>query len=235
MLRGRAAGSAALAGVVVLCVVGVSLRGAPRALLEYPMNSEAIGDSGLETAKAQMAFGGMDALQRQVDKMDINWGNKPNHVHQNFAESFGKMNALKKLVSHMETKDFDSGSSSFSATPDQALQAVMNPDAEDSDNQKPQDGAVLASEEAALHQQGRAGMQRLNSLRMAQRRQLAGGAVVSPPFMGQQREKRRAVASYDPALNLSQADRRRLAQRAAIRVGAGDFDKLAVVSPPWTR
>jgi len=229
MLRRRAAGSAALAGVVVLCVVGVSLRGAPRALLEYPMNSEAIGDSGLETAKAQMAFGGMDALQRQVDEMDINWGNKPKHVHQNFAESFGKMNALKKLVSHMETKDFDSGSSSFSATPDQALQAVMNPDAEDSDNQKHQDVAVLASEEAALHQQGRAGMQRLNSLRMAQRRRSL------PAFMGQQRAQRRAVASYDPALNLSQADRRRLAQRAAIRVGADDFDKHAVVSPPWTR
>jgi len=218
----------------VLCVAAVSVRGRPSALLEYPMNAEAIGDSGLVTVKAQMAFGGMEALQRQVDEMNINWGNKPTHVRQNFAESFGKMDALKKLVNHMETKNSDSGSSAFSATPDQALQAVMQPDAEDTGEQQ-QDSGVRASRKAALYQQGasgRAPRQRLNSLRMSHRRRQSGRrAVVLPPFMQGARR-----ATYDPALNLSQVDRMRLAQRAAVRVGTGDWDKQdVVVSPPWTR
>ena len=222
------------AGAVVLCVAAVSVRGRPSALLEYPMNAEAIGDSGLVTVKAQMAFGGMEALQRQVDEMNINWGNKPTHVRQNFAESFGKMDALKKLVNHMETKNSDSGSSAFSATPDQALQAVMQPDAEDTGEQQ-QDSGVRASRKAALYQQGasgRAPRQRLNSLRMSHRRRQSGRrAVVLPPFMQGARR-----ATYDPALNLSQVDRMRLAQRAAVRVGTGDWDKQdVVVSPPWTR
>jgi hypothetical protein len=257
-----AARVAAGAGAVLLAVVALSTRGSgPATLLEsvhglaYPMNAEALGDSGLVTAKAQMAFGGMEALQRQVDEMDINWGNKPKHVRQSFADAYGRMNALKKLVSHMEMKDFDSGSSRLAATPDEALQAVMQPGAENRDDvespeeirdehrvaedQSDEDAGLRAAEAAgrmsglrsthSMHLRGRQ-MRRRPSSASADR-------AVMPPFMGQ-RKIARTRAAYDPALNLSGAQRRRLAQRAAARIGAGAYERggeNAVVSPPWTR
>jgi hypothetical protein len=224
MHRAVGLSAAALAGVVVLCVVGFSgHRGTE--LLEYPMNADAIGDSGLVTAKAQMAFGGMEALQRQVQDMNINWGNKPQHVRQNFADAYGKLSALKKLVSHMETKDFDSAGSRLSATPDEALRSVMQTHSGDEEEEEPrqvsaeedaaQDGGVISAEVAALHQRGRAGLHRLHSLHMQKE------GLIMPPYA----EKRAGAA-----LQLSAANRRRLAQRAAVRL-----DNEAVVSPPWTR
>jgi hypothetical protein len=181
-----------------------------------------------------MAFGGMEALQRQVDEMGIHWGNGPQHVKQNFANAYGKLSALKKLVNHMETKDFDSANSRLSDTPDQALQSVMDEDKEDEAPLQvaaEQDEGVEAAQEAALHQRGRRGQLRLHSFHLGG--QLAAAGVTMPPFMGQQRAERQGAA-YDPALKLSAANRRRLAQRAAIRVGQGDW-KDSVVSPPWTR
>jgi hypothetical protein len=241
--------TAVLAGVVVLCVVGFSAHGGASVLLEYPMNADAIGDSGLESAKAQMAFGGMEALQRQVDEMDINWGNKPTHVKQHFADAYGKLNALKKLVAHMETKDFDeSSTSSHATTPDEVLQSVMAQNSEAQENQpnqrtdeqeqlSDQDGSedddVLNSMEAAFHQRGRAGLHRLHSLHLAQQRpSSAAEGVVTPPFMGHRRAKRQVV--YDPALNLDSAERRRLAARAASRFPPDAIGTEAVVSPPET-
>ena len=254
----------ALAAAVVLCAAAFSSRGASTELLEpmrglaYPMNAEALGDSGLVTAKAQMAFGGMEALQRQVDEMNINWGNKPTHVRQNFADAYGKMNALKKLVSHMEAKDFDAANHRLADTPDEALQAVMRPSTEHEiqspreiqdeqraeGEQSEEDEMVRKSREAARAQRGRAG---LHSLHMRGQRILrrpgpsnSDQAVIMPPFMRQQgtRAQARRRGMYDPALNLSGAERRRLAQRAAARVSAGAFQsggEDAVVSPPWTR
>lgn len=227
----RVARSAAgLAGAVVLCVVTMVFsahRGAE--LLEYPMNADAIGDSGLVTAKAQMAFGGMEALQRQVQEMDINWGNKPQHVRQNFAAAYGKLSALKKLVGHMENKDFDAAGSRLTVTPDEALRSVLQPHQVAEEEEAAQDGDVMASEVAALHQRGRAGLHRLNNLRMMQRLPSSRGAagIIMAPY-----EQQRAAAAhaYDPAIQLSAANRRRLAQRAAARL-----DNQSVVAPPWTR
>jgi len=255
-----AGGVAAGAGAVLLVVVALSTRGSGMAtLLEpvhglvYPMNAEALGDSGLVTAKAQMAFGGMEALQRQVDEMNINWGNKPKHVRQNFADAYGRMNALKKLVSHMETKDFDAGSSRLAATPDEALQAVMRPGAESRDDvespEEIRDEHRVAEDQSDEDEGQRVAGRRVSGLRSIysmhsrgrqMRRRLSSPSAeraVLPPFMGQ-RSNARSRASYDPALNLSGAQRRRLAQRAAARIGGGAFERgseNAVVSPPWTR
>jgi hypothetical protein len=217
---------AALAAVaVVACgVAALAQSGSVTALLEYPMNADAIGVSGLTSAKAQMAFGGMEALQRQVDEMGIHVGGGPQHVKQNFANAYGKLSALKKLVNHMETKDFDSANNRLAVTPDQALQAVMA-HREDED--------VEAAQEAALHQRGRAGLHRLHSLHMAGGRDpsAAGRLVVAPPYSGEEAGQGR----YDPALRLSAAKRRRLAQRAAVRVADGASENDEPVSPPWTR
>jgi hypothetical protein len=226
--RGRNAVAGLAVVAVVACAAGLNARsGSGTALLDFPMNSEivypmnadAIGISGLTTAKAQMAFGGMEALQRQVDEMGIHLGKGPKHVKQNFADAYGKLSALKKLVSHMETKDFDSANSRLSLTPDQALEAVLG-HGDDEDVQKAQ--------EAALHQRGRAGLHRMHSLHMARGRDTRDGrGVVTPPFMEDEARRVR----FDPALSLSAAKRRRLAQRAAVlRVPDGE-----PVSPPWTR
>ena len=142
-------------------VAALAQSGSVTALLEYPMNADAIGVSGLTSAKAQMAFGGMEALQRQVDEMGIHVGGGPQHVKQNFANAYGKLSALKKLVNHMETKDFDSANNRLAVTPDQALQAVMA-HREDED--------VEAAQEAALHQRGRAGLHRLRPVQAAEGR-----------------------------------------------------------------
>jgi hypothetical protein len=226
-MRGRN-GVVGLAVVaVVACAAGLTARsGSGTTLLDfpmnsgivYPMNADAIGISGLTTAKAQMAFGGMEALQRQVDEMGIHLGKGPKHVKQNFADAYGKLSALKKLVSHMETKDFDSANSRLSLTPDQALEAVLG-HGDDED--------VQQAQEAALHQRGRAGLHRMHSLHMARGRDTrAGREVVTPPFMEDEARRVR----FDPALSLSAAKRRRLAQRAAVRVPDDE-----PVSPPWTR
>ena len=110
------------------------------------------------------------------------------------------------------------------ASPDQALQAVMA-HREDED--------VEAAQEAALHQRGRAGLHRLHSLHMAGGRDpsAAGRLVVAPPYSGEEAGQGR----YDPALRLSAAKRRRLAQRAAVRVADGASENDEPVSPPWTR
>lgn len=250
---------AALAGAVMLCAVLFSARGVSTELLEpvhglvYPMNAEALGDSGLVTAKAQMAFGGMEALQRQVDEMNINWGNKPTHVRQNFADAYGKMNALKKLVSHMEAKDFNAANNRLADTPDEALEAVMRPRVEHevgspdeiqdehqaADELSGEDELVRASQAAAAAQRGWAGLHSLHMRGQRVKRRPASSnadqTVVMPPFM---RNQHRSARLYDPALNLSGAERRRLAQRAAARVSAGAFERGGedtVVSPPWTR
>ena len=131
---------AVAAAAVLLCVGWMSTgrRGAgrPEGLMEFPMNAEAIGDNRLLSAKVQMAYGGLAALRRQVGAMDINWGNKPKHPGANFAEAYGKMDALEKLVSGMEQKDFNSANSVL-ASPDETPQAIMQPETPVDDETQP--------------------------------------------------------------------------------------------------
>ena len=132
---------AVAAAAVLLCVGWMSTgrRGAgrPEGLMEFPMNAEAIGDNRLLSAKVQMAYGGLAALRRQVGAMDINWGNKPKHPGANFAEAYGKMDALEKLVSGMEQKDFNSANSVLADTPDETPQAIMQPETPVDDETQP--------------------------------------------------------------------------------------------------
>ena len=111
--------------------------GRPDGLMEFPMNAEAIGDNRLLSAKVQMAYGGLAALRRQVEAMDINWGNKPKHPGASFAEAYGKMDALEKLVSGMEQKDFNSANSVLADTPDKTPQAIMQPESPVDDETQP--------------------------------------------------------------------------------------------------